>query len=255
MVAYGVRLARGVWPWLYSELLNERERWPLWLPVALGGGVAIYFGLSFEPTRVWAGLALFASIACIVGVYGTEVVVLRAGLSMLAAMSLGFAIAKIRTEIVAAPVLSHKLGPIGLDGRVEQSELHGNGIRIVLGELHSRRHSPEAMPARVRISVRADKFLTKPGSWVHLTAVLMPPPSPASQGAYDFGRAAYYLRLGGVGYAYGHLTAIDVPKEASFHDNISLFIEQLRARILRRPSAVSLVWLFRHRAPSLMRRA
>ena len=42
-----------------------------------------------------------------------------------------------------------------------------------------------------------------PGQWVHLTAVLMPPPGPAAPGGYDFGLAAFYERIGAVGYAYG----------------------------------------------------
>jgi hypothetical protein len=27
----------------------ERERWPLWMPVMVGLGIAVYFGLSEEP--------------------------------------------------------------------------------------------------------------------------------------------------------------------------------------------------------------
>ncbi|MGZ5924348.1 MAG: hypothetical protein ACXWK2_07235, partial [Rhizomicrobium sp.] len=112
---------------LAAQALNERERWPLWLPVALGTGIAIYFALPFEPSVPWAGLTLLATVAFMFGVSGSEHVAVRLCLSLLAAASLGFAIAKIRTEIVAAPVLSQRMGPIGIDGRVEQSELHGKG--------------------------------------------------------------------------------------------------------------------------------
>ncbi|HEY0302242.1 MAG TPA: ComEC/Rec2 family competence protein, partial [Rhizomicrobium sp.] len=66
-----------------------------------------------------------------------------------------------------------------------------------------RRFTPQTTPVRIRITVRAATPLPAPGSWVHVTAVLMPPPSPAAPGGYDFGRAAYYSRLGAVGYAYG----------------------------------------------------
>ena len=30
-------------------LVSERERWPLWLPVAAGMGILGYFAISFEP--------------------------------------------------------------------------------------------------------------------------------------------------------------------------------------------------------------
>ena len=182
---------------------------------ALGTGMGIYFALPFEPS-LWAGLTLLAAVAFMFGVSGSERVAVRLCLSLLAAASLGFAIAKFRTEIVAAPVLSQRIGPIGIDGRVEQSELHGKGIRMVLEDLRSRKFAPGATPARVRISVRAQTTLPQPGNWVHVTAILMPPPSPASPEAYDFGRAAYFMRLGGVGYAYGRPSPIGVAVSLHF---------------------------------------
>ena len=38
---------------------DERDRWPLWLPVALGAGAGGYFALPVEPsiTMGWAALA------------------------------------------------------------------------------------------------------------------------------------------------------------------------------------------------------
>lgn len=35
--------------WLRDRLLAERERWVLWLPVALASGIGSYFGLPVEP--------------------------------------------------------------------------------------------------------------------------------------------------------------------------------------------------------------
>ncbi|MBZ0325395.1 MAG: hypothetical protein K8F57_04290, partial [Alphaproteobacteria bacterium] len=45
---------------------EDREVWPLWLPVFLGAGIAVYFGLSVEPPG-WVGAVLFAAAlaACI----------------------------------------------------------------------------------------------------------------------------------------------------------------------------------------------
>jgi competence protein ComEC len=232
------RLAHEAFLALGRQALAERDRWPLWLPVALGAGIALYFALPFEPSLPWAGIGAATTIACTVGIWGKDNAVLRIVLSLMAAASLGFAIAKLRTESVAAPVLAQRLGPVGIDGRVEQSELHGKGIRIVLGDLRSRRFVPGGTPARVRISVRAQTVLPQPGSWVHVTAILMPPPSPAAPGAYDFGRTAYYLRLGAVGYAFGRPTPIGVAGEPTFRDRISLLVEGLRARMTERIHSV-----------------
>ncbi|HJW40609.1 MAG TPA: ComEC/Rec2 family competence protein [Rhizomicrobium sp.] len=223
------RAAAGV---LSHAALAERERWPLWLPVGLGAGIGLYFALPFEPTLAWAGVAALTAIAAMFGCAGTRIAAARVAFAMLAVVSLGFALAKARTEIVSAPVLSHRIGPLGLDGRVEQAELHGKGIRIVLGDLRTKR--AETLPARVRISVRADTPLPPPGSWVHVTTVLMPPPAPAAPGAFDFGRSAYYLRLGGVGYAYGRPKPIAALGEPSWFDRYHLLVETLRTRMTAR---------------------
>lgn len=42
-----------------------------------------------------------------------------------------------------------------------------------------------------------------PGSAVRLFGILNPPPAPASPGAYDFGRGAYFQGMGGVAFALG----------------------------------------------------
>ncbi len=46
----------GFWAWLLAHLLEERERWFLWLPVGLGCGIMWYFALPAEPP-VLAGIA------------------------------------------------------------------------------------------------------------------------------------------------------------------------------------------------------
>ena len=213
-----LRRARGLLSALGRQALEERDRWPLWLPVAFGTGIAGYFALSFEPSPAWAGLAFAATVASVFGVAGSERAIVRATLSLLAAAAFGFGVAKLRTADVSAPVLSHRIGPLGIEGRVEQSELHGRGIRVVLGDLRSRQLLPDSVPARVRVSIRTQTILPQPGSWIHVTTVLMPPPSPTSPGAYDFGRAAYYLRLGAVGYAFGRPIVVQAAREPGWRD-------------------------------------
>jgi competence protein ComEC len=61
--------------------------------------------------------------------------------------------------------------------------------------------APEATPIRLRATVRGDP--PPPGSAVRLFAILNPPPAPASPGAYDFGRNAYFEGMGGVAFRPG----------------------------------------------------
>ena len=51
----------GARVWILDQLDAERSRWMLWLPVALGLGIAIYFELPSEPA-LWAGPALAAAL-------------------------------------------------------------------------------------------------------------------------------------------------------------------------------------------------
>ncbi len=68
-------------------------------------------------------------------------------------------------------------------------------------------------------------------------AVLMPPPAPAAPGGYDFGRAAFFDRIGGVGYAYGRAAAIAPLRPESLRERIATAIAQLRWRMTQRIQA------------------
>jgi len=100
------------WSKLGAELEHERDRWPLWLPAVMGAGIAIYFALPMEPPTSWAVAATLTAVASGFAVRGRQRAAVRVGLSVLAAASLGFAMAKMRTELVAAPILSHRVGPL-----------------------------------------------------------------------------------------------------------------------------------------------
>src|ERR1700761_2620440 len=101
------------WPGLGTVLpgvpqlaLNERHRWPLWLPVALGTGAALYFAMPVEPQLAagWAMMTLFLATAT--AAFRSSNVWTRAMLALLAALSLGFGAAKLRETRVATPVLN-----------------------------------------------------------------------------------------------------------------------------------------------------
>ncbi len=100
--------------------------------------------------------------------------------------------------------------------------------------MRSTRYTDANRPARIRVSASVPKPRCPHRRWSHVTAVLMPPPSPAAPGAYDFGRSAYYLRLGAVGYAYGRPKPIAPLAAPSWRDRYLLFVETLRTRITAR---------------------
>jgi competence protein ComEC len=187
----------GFWQRLAGAARGERHRWPLWLPVLLGVGAALYFGLPAEPAAIlgWGALAA-ALVATVVGIFGPW----RIPLALLAALALGFGAAKPREEAVAAPVLSQAM-TLHLTGRVLSVDPAAYGSRLVVGDLRSGGFA-EAVPGRARIAMRGDnKF--QPGEGISLTARLLPPPGPSEPGDSDFGRAAFFQGISAVGFAYG----------------------------------------------------
>ncbi len=219
-------------------LLDERERWALWLPVAFGAGIGVYFALPFEPERSVALWLTCCAAAAIAASIVFDRLALRICCIGVAALFLGFSLAKWRCENVAAPIIMHRLGPVDVQGRVETAQLHGKGIRVVLAPSFIAGVGTENLPRRVRISLHRGGGLLVPGAIVRLDAVLMPPPPPASPGDYDFGRAAFFEGIGAVGYAFGHpeLTAPAPPPDLK--TRAALMLEALRYRMSARIHAV-----------------
>ncbi|GAA0572043.1 ComEC/Rec2 family competence protein [Rhizomicrobium electricum] len=216
----------------------ERTRAGLWIPVALATGAGSYFTLPFEPGLGWVPMAAvfavaFGWLAAVAETTGT-----RIAFALIAAFVLGFGAARLRTDVVAAPILSHRMGPIHLDARVVQSEPRGNGSRLVLEPIPTARLPATKMPRRVRFTVRAHSDVPEPGSWVHVLAILMPPPSPSMPGDYDFGRWAYYQQIGAVGYLYGKPKPIPPVRPETWSERARSALEDLRTRMTEHIRAV-----------------
>ena len=125
----------------------EQDRWPLWLPVALGTGAGCYFALPVEPPLAVGWAALAASVAAaIVSARGFA----RWPLALLAALLLGFGLAKLRERLVETPVLDHAV-VAHLTGRIVALEPREHGIRLVLDQVRS--GTLQSVPHRIRVAV------------------------------------------------------------------------------------------------------
>lgn len=181
-------------------LETERERWFHWVPVAFSVGVACYFQLAQEPSILGATALLpVAVVLRALWRKGTLAVFVTGALL---AASLGFALAKLRTEWVRAPVLARPMIYVPLTGYVELVEPRATrGQRITVRVITLGSLGPDARPIRARVRTLAKLEGLRPGDAIRLRATLAGPAPPTLPGGYDFARQAWFAGIGAVGYA------------------------------------------------------
>ena len=211
--AVGERLGgTSLGAWLLGQLLQDRVRWPLWLPVAFALGIGGYFWLPWEPA-LWAGPVAFFVTGLLAFGYRSRPAALIF-LLIAVAVAAGFTASQTRTAAVAAPVLAKRTAPMTLVGEVLRIEPREKGQRILLRPVKLPELAPGSWPARVRVKLARAQDDIRPGDLIQARVILQPPPGPAEPGAYDFSRRAYFERLGAVGFILGKATARDPPTDA-----------------------------------------
>ena len=218
--------ASGARIWILNQLDTERGRWMLWLPVAMGLGIAIYFQLTIEPP-LWLGpvLAVGGLAATVLAPAGGAARALGVGV---VAGSIGFGLATWRTSMLAAPTLSRPLFSINVEGRIADIQRLPEGVRVVLEAVRLKGNGApilEMTPVRVRVSLSRGAPPIGVGDRLLVLANISPPSGPAAPGAFDFQRVAWYQQIGAVGYALAPAVVIEHGKP----DGIVRTIDGLRA--------------------------
>ena len=194
-----------------DEVSAQADRAFVWTPVAFGVGCAAYLGLKTEPP-LWPLLVLAA--ACV----GVAVLVRRLvphrGLAILSALvaitACGLLGAKLRSDIAAAPIMPARAGVVSVDGWVvDVANPSQTGQRLLIAPVRISRLGAGEIPKRIRIVIPQGAVLG-PGAAIRVTTLLDPPPGPASPGAYDFARDAWFEGIGGVGLAMKPPTMISL---------------------------------------------
>ena len=197
-----------------ERLLQERSRWPLWLPIGLAAGIGLYFALDQEPP-VWVGLVgLVLWLSGLVWLRQRRWLPLVCGMGV--AVSLGFVAIQIRTAAVGTEMLTRRTGPVTVTGTIVDVVKRKGRHRIVIDKpsINSRRPI-HAHPKRLRLSVRGKAFSAEIGAVIRVRAILLPIPAPVAPGAYDFQRRAFYRGVGATGFAIGPVVRVRAPPSRS----------------------------------------
>ena len=194
-----------------SARLEERveadgEQVGLWLPVALGLGAALWFGLP--RVEHWIALIAAAAGAGLVAWRLSERRWVRAVAWGALALAAGLALAWARGIWVSHPVLERPVvvhAVVRVDA-VEDRPAEGKR-RAVVQLLRVRGGVPPVERARLSFPA-AGSHDVRVGAVLDLRVRLMPPPGAALPGAYDFARTAWFGRLGATGTPLGSVAVL-----------------------------------------------
>ena len=195
------------------RLEAERTQLVLWLPVAIGAGIASWFVMG--ETIWWRAallIALAVSLCAASAANGGRLS--RALMIGALGFAIGLGLVWWRSERVATPVLARP-EIITMTARVNRIEpLVARGlVRLTLGDLqdvNDGRGRRVDVPPKIRVNV-SDADVPEGLSRMavlRLRARLMPPPLPAVPGAYDFARKAWFDQLGATGRAFSPIVVV-----------------------------------------------
>ena len=197
--------------WVDLVLAEQRRVWPVWLSIAFGTGIAVYFALSDEPPW-FAGAAVFAlAFAGAAISRGRDAAV--ALCILICAAAAGFAAAQFRTAQVAGTMLPAALDRALYVGVIEQIELLPAGQRVTLRDIDIKDLPRDQTPTRIRIKTVVNQPELRIGQKIGGVANLNAPAGPAAPGAFDFRRQAFFAELGATGFGFGRLKVLKQPED------------------------------------------
>jgi len=206
-----------------------------WLAVAYGFGIVLYFTAGHEPLW-WAAVALAAIciVAAVLARRRATGFVMALGV---AAIASGFAVATVRTALIAHPVLRFSTSGVTIGGFVELREESQHTDRFVLRVDHIEGGRMEEKPQRVRLSVKRG-MAPAAGSYVEVKAMLDPPMQPLEPGSYDFARDLFFQGIGASGFVRGSIKIVAPPQSQGALQSADAIVQDMRDDIDARIRAV-----------------
>lgn len=224
---------------LGQNLLQERQQFPLWLPVFMGTGIAVYFALSFEP---WPFLGLITSTILVVMRTIIRRAEIRIAWSVIFALNVGFAVAQITTETSDIHLLQKRTSFIDIHATVSSVSETRFGLRLILDDVKTDADMADLIPKRIRLSIRRksspNTYMPIPGQRILITVALRPPPAPHLPGSYDFQRRAFFQGIGAYGFGIGQIQVF-ANESGDLLTQTKQYIHRLRAEIATRARSMN----------------
>lgn len=196
---------------VFEEFLaTQQENLLVWVPIWLGLGSAIYFGLHHQPSFFSTASAVSGCVfffAAMMRLYQKNyaskyplILLILSG--CLCSLAVGFTAAHIKTDIVHTPMVERETRPVMIEGIINHREDQEGkkGTLIFLSDLKIENWDVDKTPVKIRITVR-QKTEIRAGDRVKFLAKLTPLSPPVAPKAYDFARHYYFESIGALGYA------------------------------------------------------
>ena len=202
----------------------QRGATVLWAPVALTFGIWSYFALPQEPSLSLTSFFLLMAIALFWRARA------RMGMLLLAILLSGFVLAKVRTEIIATPLLKATTDEIVVSGivwAVQRASERRSTIIFQPDEIEGM--TAAQLPSRLRLSNSVKNGEPAIGARIAFKARLGPLAAPAMPGGFDYGRQLYFEGIGGSGRITSKIDVLGSSASASLW--LSSALHNLRQEI------------------------
>jgi competence protein ComEC len=203
LVGAGASACRRLSARLEAWLEAERGQLPLWLPVGLVAGVGAWFSLP-SSAAWWGFLSAMAAVALLGLAHGRGGRTGRAVALFALACLLGCGLIWMRADRVNGAALTRPQVARFAATIVQVEPLPArDATRLLL-----RPAGIAGLPLLLRVTVPQEDVPggMMPGTIVRLRARLVPPPSAAVPGAYDYAAVAWFQGIGATGRALDRVT-------------------------------------------------
>lgn len=217
-----VRRSNGSFAHVERLLEAERAQLPLWAPVALGTGICAWFALPAPLQWIawvtgWLGLAIGTGALARGGRLSHAIIV---GAALVAA---GCLLPWAKALLIGSPPLARSAA---VEMRATLLAIEPQAERGTTRLLLAPVARPD-LPGRLRVNAGPEALpegLAR-GDVVALRAWLMPPPTAALPGGYDFAIRAYFAGIGATGRVLGAVRVERAgPRDAGLRDQLTTHI-------------------------------
>lgn len=212
---------------LKGALNDQALRWPLILPLALALGAAAYMTAPMEPAWEVVGVAAATPSLLWLAIRRRVGGLLALAVAFLACAGIGALAGKVRSTLVAAPILKEQIGPVRVEGIIAEIDSSERSRRVRIDVRAIEGLTPEQTPRFVRFSFKGELGFA-PGRAVACRAILSPPPRPVVPGDYAFHRDAWFQQLGGVGFSIGKCAPLPTRPPTEIVDTVFHWLGAVR---------------------------